>query len=152
MAKQPSPEVVRAARVAATTWRIPASVTLAQWALESAWGTRMSGKHNCFGIKARPGEPCTAVVTQEVVNGKRVKVTALFRDYASLDEAFDAHARLLAKGAPYADFRRALPDLAKATAALGGGTPARPRYATDPNYGASLMAIIRASNLERFDG
>jgi len=148
---QPTAEAIAAARASQTSRGIPASVTLAQWALESAWGTKLSGKHNCFGIKARAGEPCTAVVTHEVVNGKSVARTALFRDYASLAEAFDAHAKLLKTGAPYADFRKALPDLEKATAALGGGTSTRPRYATDPNYGAKLMAVIRGSNLTRFD-
>jgi flagellum-specific peptidoglycan hydrolase FlgJ len=148
---QPSAEAIAAARASFKTRGIPASVTLAQWALESGWGKRMSGKHNCFGIKARAGEPCTSVVTHEVIKGKRVAVTCLFRDYASLTEAFDAHAKLLQTGSAYADFRKALPDLVKATAALGGGTPARPRYATDPAYGAKLMAIIRGSALTKYD-
>jgi len=148
---QPSAEAIAAARAAQTKWNIPRSVILAQWALESAWGKKLSGKHNCFGIKARAGEPCTAVVTHEVIGGKRVTRTALFRDYASLTEAFDAHAKLLATGSAYADFRKALPDLVKATAALGGGTPVRPRYATDPAYGSKLMAVIRGSSLTKYD-
>lgn len=148
---QPTAEAIDAARASAATYGVPASVTLAQWALESAWGKRLSGKHNCFGIKAKPGEPCTIVITHEVIAGKRVARTAMFRDYASLADAFAAHARLLATGRAYADFREALPDLVKATAALGGGTPARPRYATDPDYGHKLMAIIRGSQLTRFD-
>jgi len=148
---QPTAEAIAAARSSQKARGIPASVILSQWALESAWGTKMSGKHNCFGIKARAGEPCTPVLTHEVIGGKRVAKTLLFRDYTSLAEAFDAHAKLLATGAPYADFRKALPDLAKATAALGGGTPAHPRYATDPDYGRKLMAVIRGSNLTRFD-
>jgi flagellum-specific peptidoglycan hydrolase FlgJ len=148
---QPTAEAIAAARASAKKRGIPASVTLAQWALESAWGTRMSGKHNCFGIKAKPGEPCTRVTTHETIKGKSVATACLFRDYASLAEAFDAHAQLLGTGAAYADFRKALPDLVKATEALGGGTPARPRYATDPNYGSKLMAVIRGSKLTQYD-
>ena len=47
------PEVIEAARASQTRWGIPASVTLAQWIVESAWGSAMPpDSNNPFGIKA----------------------------------------------------------------------------------------------------
>jgi len=149
---QPTPAVIAAARASAAKWRIPASVSLAQWALESGWGASMPpGSLNPFGIKATAGQLSVTVPTREVLNGKSVMINAAFRKFASLEEAFDLHAKLLATGTAYAAFRAALPDLVKATDALGGSTPAHPRYATDPLYGSKLRAIINGSNLKAYD-
>jgi len=52
------PAVIAAAVAAHHRWRVPASVTLAQWAVESAFGTAMPrGSNNPFGIKAGQGQP-----------------------------------------------------------------------------------------------
>ena len=145
-AAQPPPAVVAAARAAAARWGIPASVTLAQWALESGWGRHTPpGSNNPFGIKARPGDPASVAATREVVGGADVTVEARFRAFASLDEAFDDHARLLALAPVYAPARTRLPDVKAFCAALAG------RYATDPHYGDRLSAVIDGSQLERFD-
>ena len=141
----PPLDIIAPARASQKAWGIPASVTLAQWAVESAWGKRMSGANNPFGIKARPGEPCKVVTTHEVVKGQRIEVQAAFRSFASLAEAFDAHARLLATAGVYAHARKALPDPFAFADALTG------TYATDPHYGAALGAIIRGSHLEQYD-
>jgi flagellum-specific peptidoglycan hydrolase FlgJ len=149
---QPTPAVVAAARASAAKWKIPASISLAQWALESSWGKSMPpGSKNPFGIKATGGQPSVTVPTREVIRGKSVIINAAFRKFASLEDAFEQHAKLLATGSAYAAFRAALPDIAKAADALGGGTPARPRYATDPLYGSKLRAIINGSNLKAYD-
>lgn len=115
---------------------IPALVTFAQWAQESGWGKKMSGKNNPFGIKARAGEAGTDVVTHEVINGKRVKMVQRFADYESLADAFSAHARLLANGKPYAKARTHLDDPFAFADALTGV------YATDPKYGSKLKKIM----------
>ena len=66
--RTPPDAVIRAAQASQTRWGIPASVTLAQWALESAWGSRMPpGSNNPFGIKAG-GEGGTTPAPAAVIN------------------------------------------------------------------------------------
>ncbi len=142
---QPSSAAIAAARLGMTHWKIPASVQLAQWAVESAWGTKSAGPHNWFGMKALAGQPSVMVSTHEVYRGVRIAVTLPFRAFASDAEAFDAHAKLLATGAPYVHARTLLPDPFKFAAALTGV------YATDPHYGDTLAALMRTSNLVQYD-
>ena len=157
MGTQPPPDIIAAAQASQAKWRIPTSVILAQWALESAWGASVSGKNNFGGITARvkgaqfpyvpgtPLEPATLCPTHEVVNGKRVACQRWFRDFGSAAAYFDHHGALLATGRPYAKARAALPDPDKFADALTGV------YATDPHYGASLRAIMRGSNLYQYN-
>jgi flagellum-specific peptidoglycan hydrolase FlgJ len=146
MSTQPPPDIVAAAQLAESTWRIPASVTLAQWALESGWGQHMPpGSNNPFGIKAKIGEPVSLAATREVVAGRDITLNTGFRKFATMADAFDAHARLLATAPVYAPARACLPDVKAFCAALTG------RYATDPHYGDRLAAVIDGSQLERYD-
>lgn len=145
MGTQPSSAAIAAACAASAKWKIPASVQLAQWVLESGWGKHTSAPHNYFGIKALAGQPSVTVPTKEFLNGKWVTVQAAFRSFANDTEAFDAHAKLLATGKPYAKARTALPDPFAFANALTGV------YATDPKYGALLGSIIRGSNLTQYD-
>lgn len=48
-------EATAAAVIAENSTGVPASVLVAQWAIESAWG-QYSPEHNCFGIKSYTGE------------------------------------------------------------------------------------------------
>lgn len=138
-------DVVAAARASRTTWGPPASVTLAQWALESAFGAHLSGKCNPFGIKARPGELGTPRKTWEALHGERIEVVQTFRDFSSIAEAFDAHGRLLATGSAYGLARLRKGDPKAYARALTG------RYATDPLYGDKLVSIMDAHNLYAAD-
>ena len=46
-------DVINAATASRLRWSVPASVTLAQWVVESAWGAAVPpGSNNPFGIKA----------------------------------------------------------------------------------------------------
>lgn len=141
-------DIIDAARRAQAKWGPYTSVTCAQWALESAWGAHLSGRNNPFGIKAKPGEPCTSCTTWEVIGGVRKTLVQSFRDYASLDEAFDAHGRLLATGAAYTLARSFIGkhDAQGYANALTG------HYATDPQYGAKLVSIMKAHALYQYDG
>lgn len=139
------PEVTAAAVETCRRTGIPASVTLAQWACESAYGAHMSGKNNPFGIKAKPPAPCTSCMTREVVDGHVIHVAQFFADYVDMTDAFDAHARLLATAKPYARARALLPDAEKFAHALTGV------YATDPHYGDTLVSIMRTNNLQQYD-
>jgi flagellar protein FlgJ len=125
---------------------IPASLTLAQAALESSWGARAPG-NNLFGIKADPSwkGATVPILTHEVVNGQRVAITARFRAYASLAESLVDHAEFFLRNQRY---RRCFAETtgegwARAVAAAG--------YATDPGYADKLISIMRGRDLARFD-
>jgi hypothetical protein len=59
----------------------------AQFALESGWGTALSGTHNYFGIKAAPGESSTTHSTKEEYNGKIVTINAGFKNFKNPQDA-----------------------------------------------------------------
>lgn len=140
------PDIITAAQASQQTWCIPASVTLAQWALESSWGRAMpEGSNNPFGIKAVAGEPFVTCQTREVINGASVMVPAKFRKFSSIDDAFDAHAKLLAQGRPYIAAMKHVEDPDAFALALTGV------YATDPNYGVSLVRLMHVYALSRYD-
>jgi hypothetical protein len=131
------PEVIEAAKASQARWGIPASVTLAQWIVESAWGSAMPpDSNNPFGIKALDSQPAVESETREVVEGKTVTITARFRRFASLTEAFEVHGRLLATAAPYQKARTYMQDPDRFADALTGV------YATDPQYGETLKWVM----------
>ncbi|MDE1006987.1 MAG: glucosaminidase domain-containing protein [Paraburkholderia fungorum] len=125
---------------------VPASVTVAQAALESSWGKRAPGM-NLFGIKADASwrGPVTSQVTHEVVDGKTVTITANFRAYSDWQGSIDDHAAFLTGNPRYrpAFACKSGPAFAKAIAAAG--------YATDPLYADKLISIMSARNLNALD-
>lgn len=130
-------EVIQAAQSSNKRWGIPASVTIAQWILESAWGSAMPrGSNNPFGIKAFGDQPSVEAETWEVIDSKSVTITAKFRRFESLAEAFEAHGRLLARAAPYKNAMELVADADRFADALTGV------YATDPQYGTTLKWIM----------
>lgn len=145
---QPPQDIIAAAQSSQAKWKIPASISLAQWALESGWGHHLPpGSNNPFGIKALPGQASVTVTTREVDKyGRSFTIAAPFRQFPNIAAAFDAHAALLATAGVYGAARAALPDPFKFADALTG------RYATDPHYGQLLGSIIRGSNLTQYDG
>lgn len=141
-----TPELIAAAQTAQRKWGVPASVSLAQFGLESGWGEHMPpGSNNPFGIKVIPGQPFVAVPTHEFIGGRFVTVTAKFAAYVSFAEAFDAHARLLATHPIYADAMAKLPDVNEFAVAMAM------HYATDPNYAGKLIGLMRMGNLYQYD-
>lgn len=140
------PKIVAAAQAAMTKWRVPASVTLAQFALESSWGTRMPpGSCNPFGIKALAGQPFVSAMTREVIDGVSHILPQRFRLFADFAEAFDAHARLLATALVYAPAMAALPNVVRFVGLMAQ------HYATDPAYAAKLLQLIHEDGLTRYD-
>lgn len=124
------------------------SVQLAQWAIESAWGTKATGKFNFFGIKAKPGESFTTCWTHEEVGAHLVSCQQDFKNFVSADDAFLAHAELLcapqfAHAAPlkdnYAGFIKAI------------SPPSKPAYATDPDYADKLIRLIQIQHFDQYD-
>jgi len=140
------PEIIEAARASLKNWGIPPSITLAQWIVESAWGAAMPpDSNNPFGIKALDSQPAVESETREVVDGKVVTITARFRRFANLAEAFEVHGRLLATAAPYQAARTYLRDPDRFADALTGV------YATDPQYGETLKWVMDSYKLKQHE-
>ena len=140
------PDVADAAVASRLRWTVPASVTVAQWAVESAWGASMPpGSNNPFGIKATGEQPAVDSPTREVIKGENVVVSARFRMFASLSQAFDEHGRLLATAPVYKDAMKQKDDPPAFADALTGV------YATDPNYGFTLKWVMENYGLSQYD-
>ena len=126
---------------------VPAAVTIAQAIDESDWGQSelATADHNLFGIKGAGPAGRDMQPTREYENGAWVTRAAPFRVYRNIAESIDDHGRLLATSAAYqhAMASRQLPD-AFATALTGV-------YASDPDYGANLIALMRLYHLYRYD-
>ena len=138
--------VISAAQAAEKAWKIPAAVTISQWALESNWGRSMpTGSNNPFGIKAVGNQPSVEASTKEFEGGKWITIQAKFRKFDSLDDAFDEHGQLLATKKAYANAREHLDDPNAFADALTGV------YATDPDYGGKLKRTMKAHDLYKYD-
>lgn len=125
---------------------IPASITLAQAALESSWGERAIG-NNLFGIKADKSwtGPTVSFATTEHQGGKDVGLVDKFRRYSSWLESMVDHAQFLLKNPRYAACFKETTGAGWATALQAA------RYATDPDYAKKLQDIMRGRNLAFYD-
>ena len=67
-----------AAKASSADSGFPAGITVAQAALESAWGNSQLSRraHNYFGIKAHGGLPWIELPTHEFEGGRLVRVAA----------------------------------------------------------------------------
>ena len=143
---QVPPEVIGAAVASMRKWTVPASITIAQRAVESAWGAAMPpDSNNPFGIKALASQDAVESATREVVNGESITISAKFRKFASLGEAFELHGKLLATASPYVPAMKLIQDPEAFADALTGV------YATDPNYGFTLKWVIRNYGFGQYD-
>jgi flagellum-specific peptidoglycan hydrolase FlgJ len=135
------------AEAAQQRWGVPAAVTVAQAIEESAWGkSQLAAEyHNLFGIKGNGPAGSVALPTSEDYSGQWVTIQAQFRVYHNVAESIGDHAELLATSGYY---HRAMADRALPDAFANDLTGV---YATDPDYGANLIAIMRLYNLYRFD-
>jgi len=125
---------------------IPASITLAQAALESGWGAAVRG-NNLFGIKADKSwtGPTVSFATTEHLDGRDVHLTDKFRKYDSYVESMVDHGRFLLANPRYRSCFKETTGMGWATALQKAG------YATDPEYAKKLQATIRARNLAFYD-
>lgn len=120
-------------------------VLLAQAALETGWGKRVSrdaaggSSHNLFNIKADrrwPG-PQAVVTTLEYENGKAVRQQAAFRAYPDYAASFADYVAFL-KSSPR--YQQALAQADDGRAFIRGLHEAG--YATDPEYAEKVDAIL----------
>ena len=145
MTKIPA-DVIAAARAAQARRHVPASVSLAQWAIESGWGAHSPGG-NPFGMKPRAGknDPCQTLKTLEW-NGKAyVPCDQPFRTFPTLTDAFLAHAELIATAPVYAKAMAALPNRDLFIDRMAS------HYATDPRYASKVKSVIASNKLGAYD-
>jgi flagellum-specific peptidoglycan hydrolase FlgJ len=126
---------------------VPASVTIAQAIEESAWGqsSLAARYHNLFGIKGAGPSGSVTLPTQEHEDGSWVTIDAQFAVYRNDAESIAGHAELLATSGYYA---RAMADRAYPDAFANDLTGV---YATDPDYGANLIALMKLYSLYQYD-
>lgn len=131
--------------------RIPASVTIAQAILESAWGESSLTRNgnNLFGIKGVGTAGSGMYKTKEFVNGQWVTIDAQFRHYHNLRESIADHSALLLNGTrdkPDRYLGVVGTDYKNAAYALRAGG-----YATDPDYPQLLINLIEQYDLYQYD-
>jgi LysM repeat protein len=125
------------------SYRIPASITLAQGLLESAAGkSRLAVEaNNHFGVKCRKDWTGPAIYHDDDAKGE------CFRKYNDALESYEDHSRFLVNSPRYAflfdfevtDYKSWAFGLKKAG------------YATDPNYPTRLIKIIEDYKLNAYD-
>lgn len=127
-------------------WGVPIAVTLAQGALESAWGTHAPG-NIFFGVKGKsPDGKSINVTTHENYGGKSTVIQDGFRSYDTLEQSADDYGRFLASNRRYASafaFRNEPEKFIHVVAKAG--------YATDPLYEKKILSIIRVNGLKDYD-
>ena len=126
---------------------IPASITIAQAALETGWGrSARRAQNNLFGIKGSGNAGSARLWTREYVRGRWVRVRASFAAYTSFRESVIAHGRLISERPTYARAMEVVNDPRAFARALQ-----RAGYATDPGYASKLLSIVDARDLTRYD-
>lgn len=122
------------------------SVTAAQAALESTWGTSGLTRqaNNYFGIKAVRGQLGYVANTYEDGAGGMQMQRASFARYASIGESFEGYGRLM-NASRYSGVPGERDPVRAATRIRNAG------YATDRNYVPKVMSIINRHNLRAWD-
>jgi flagellum-specific peptidoglycan hydrolase FlgJ len=140
-------EFISMATKAAAQGRYPAGITVAQAALESAWGNSQLAQkaNNYFGIKAHGDAESIAMPTTEVVNGKSVKLVARFAAYPDMATCCADRDRIITQLACYQDARANAADPELFARCLAR------HWATDPKYAEKLLNIYRENELDDLD-
>lgn len=131
--------------------KILPSITAAQGALESAWGTSelATKANNLFGIKGDYEGYAFFINTKEFIDGKEQTVRDHFRHYPDPGKSLEDHGAFFTS----TDWRTknyaaviGETDYKKAAQALQDSG-----YATDPKYAQKLIAIIEKHQLQNWD-
>lgn len=139
------------AQASAKRTGVPASVTIAQAALESGWGESelYQKAKNIFGVKVYPGWQGSIfkLQTREYVHGHPVMVPADWCMYDSYAECIADHARFLKDEPRYAGcFGHGYSGVEFAIEVQRAG------YSTDPDYAQKIASIIHQHGLAQYDG
>lgn len=128
---------------------VPASITLAQGALESRWAESglTTRSNNFFGIKADKSWKGAVDIanTKEFVNGAYITISSGFRKYNSAKDSFFDHAKFLRDNKRYANLFNNLNYKEWAVEIKQDG------YATDPQYATKLIGLIELYDLAKYD-
>jgi flagellum-specific peptidoglycan hydrolase FlgJ len=140
-------EVAPGAIEAQQRYGVPASVTIAQAIEESGWGrsSLATAAHNLFGIKGTGPAGSAQQQTREYHNGRWMTRTSAFRRYHDVAQSIADHGRLLATSGYYLHAMSYRHDPNAFAVALTGV------YATDPDYGSKLIALMQRYDLYRYD-
>jgi flagellum-specific peptidoglycan hydrolase FlgJ len=139
--------VIPGAIAAQQRYGVPAAVTIAQAIDESNWGTSelAAAQHNLFGIKGTGPAGTAGYPTREYEAGQWITVNAYFASYRNIAESISDHAQLLATSGYYT---RAMADRNVPDAFANDLTGV---YATNPDYGANLISLMKLYDLYRYD-
>lgn len=125
--------------------QVPAQETIAQWAIESSWGTKPVGQHNYFGMKrASRHKKWVTVTTREVIAGKSVMQNLEFADYDSLEDSCRDFCWLISHGDPYHAAWQQYQRDHDVTKLIAGISHV---YATDPAYARLVTGIAFQNNV-----
>lgn len=131
-----------------------ASVQMAQAALESGWGqSELSTKgNNFFGIKQLDvSQPTYWGNTLEYEKGQWISVKAPFVKYASKQASLEDNAKLLKYGLTWNSKFYAGTWKVNAKTYQDAANSLTGKYATDPQYGAKLINVIKTYKLYTLD-
>lgn len=137
------------AKSAAELTGVPASITIAQAALESSWGETLIARmaNNIFGVKADAfwlGQTVDVPLIERV-DGKWKTVPAVWRKYESVDGGLFDHAEAIMTNPVYDKCfeSRTCDDFAWGLQRGG--------YSNDPQYADKLIRIIHSHRLQELD-
>ncbi|MDN6436037.1 MAG: glucosaminidase domain-containing protein [Lentilactobacillus parabuchneri] len=140
---------------AATKYNLYGSVMMAQAGLESGWGQSQLTQeaNNFFGIKGAYNGASVSMPTVEYnSNGQMINTTANFKKYPTAYASFADNGSTLRNGTSWdskyysGSWKENAATYQDAANALTG------KYATAPNYGASLITVIQTYNLDQVFG
>lgn len=115
-------------------------IIVAQAAQETGWGKSAPG-NNFFGIKSHGKGGGNSMMTNEVINGKTVRVRDSFRAYDSPADSVRGYGDFLLENPRYKGLRSAQGLDAQLEALQASG------YATDPNYSRTVGTIAHGIQL-----
>lgn len=124
---------------------VPASVTLAQAALESAWARSPIGGYNIFGIKGKGPAGTVSVSTREYIKGRWVRINDNFAKYNNFQEAVMKHGQVFQGN--YKGYKNGLAIYAKTKNDYAFIDAVGSTYATDPQYKQSIKKIMKDYDL-----
>jgi hypothetical protein len=122
-------------------YNIPEDIIFAQWALESAYGTKHIGGYNYFGMKGVGTAGSTEAKThEEYQSGNVTGEVAKFKKFNNPEEGFDAYGRLLSESKNFRYATEAFKDSPGKFAIWIWGNS----YATSSRYPISLAATAKS--------
>lgn len=129
-------------------YNLPASVCIAQAAIESGWGEYVIGNYNYFGRKWNGWGTYETCQTTEYVDGEYITTYDKFQSYSTLKDAVEDWCVLMREEPAYKDAVDTwdsnfyLSDFVESMASV---------YATDPDYANKILSTINANDLTKYD-